>query len=58
MLGRAVAAQALGESGLRNLASELRGPRPAATGAAAETEAEPRSVAVTEKKQGSRATRP
>lgn len=57
MLGKAVAAQALGESGLRNMASELRGPRPAATGAAAETEAEPR-VAAAAREQGSRATRP
>jgi hypothetical protein len=57
MLGRTIAAEALSGSGLGSLASEIRGPRPAATGAAADTRAEPR-IAAPARDRGSRATRP
>jgi hypothetical protein len=57
MNGQAIASQPLSEGGLRRLAGEIRGPRPAATAAAADTEAGPRT-AVPARSRESRATRP
>ncbi|HEY0013910.1 MAG TPA: hypothetical protein VGB79_13795 [Allosphingosinicella sp.] len=57
MNGEAIASQALSEGGLRTLASEIRGPRPAATAAASDTEAERRSAAPARDGE-SRASRP
>ena len=57
MNGEAIAAQPLSAGGLRRLASEIRGPRPAATAAAADTGGERRKAAAA-KDEESRATRP